>query len=410
MKKLLLCAFSLLLFSSNQSFALGGTSGTGTGTSLTAGAGGGGVSSLTGDGVLFNNSASTGAVTLTKANAGANTVLGNATGSGAIPTYTAAPILGTSLQSPLVFIGTSAAGTNANLSVNGGATFGTYGGNSTAAPSNGMIVSGSVGIGTNNPLNTLEVEVGATTGGGITIDGSSAPAFGISVSNTGRFQFGAATGNGNFSGIAVTGDDVLTSFSGSYIISNQANGAIKFSTGTSGSDTLKVIIPAAGGMGIGTATLRNSALLDVNGGLNVSGSGVFMSGLTSDATFTDNTLCDTTATGAIHFGSGTLGICLGTSSLRYKNPVGPVSDGLAQIMALKPENFFYKKGYGDSGAKEQYGFYAEDVIQVLPKLTGLDKDGKPNTVDMLGMIPVLTKAIQEQQSEINALKRQISKH
>ena len=47
----------------------------------------GGVSSFTGDGVLINNSASTGAVTDTLVNAPANTVLGNNTGSSTAPAY-----------------------------------------------------------------------------------------------------------------------------------------------------------------------------------------------------------------------------------------------------------------------------------------------------------------------------------
>lgn len=51
------------------------------------------VTSLTGDGTIFNNSASTGAVTLTFANAAAFTVLGNPTSSAATPVYTASPEL-----------------------------------------------------------------------------------------------------------------------------------------------------------------------------------------------------------------------------------------------------------------------------------------------------------------------------
>lgn len=45
------------------------------------------VTSFTGDGVIINNSASTGAVTDTLVNAGANSVLGNDTGSGTAPAY-----------------------------------------------------------------------------------------------------------------------------------------------------------------------------------------------------------------------------------------------------------------------------------------------------------------------------------
>jgi len=52
-----------------------------------------GVSSFTGDGALLNNSASIGAVTATLANAPANSVLGNATGSSAAPVYTSNPVV-----------------------------------------------------------------------------------------------------------------------------------------------------------------------------------------------------------------------------------------------------------------------------------------------------------------------------
>lgn len=127
--------------------------------------------------------------------------------------------------------------------------------------------------------------------------------------------------------------------------------------------------------------------------------------ISSDATHTDATLCEDTTSHTVFAGSGTAGICLGSSSLRYKERVVPVGEGLAEIEKLKPVNFYYKQGHGDNGAKEQYGFIAEDVISVLPKLTQLDKDGKPNSVDYLGMTPVLVKAVQEQQTEIDALKK-----
>jgi hypothetical protein len=52
-----------------------------------------GVTSFTGDGALSNNSASTGAVTFTLANAAKNTVWGNPTGSPAVGGYTANPIV-----------------------------------------------------------------------------------------------------------------------------------------------------------------------------------------------------------------------------------------------------------------------------------------------------------------------------
>lgn len=60
----------------------------------TCGTGGSGVISLTGDNVLYSNSASTGAVTLTQKNANAGTLFGNNGTTAAAPAFTTAPKLG----------------------------------------------------------------------------------------------------------------------------------------------------------------------------------------------------------------------------------------------------------------------------------------------------------------------------
>lgn len=66
-----------------------------------------GVSSITGDGTIHNNSGSTGAVTLTLANAGAGTILNNATGSAAAPTYTNTPVIGSTSAGSSLTINTN---------------------------------------------------------------------------------------------------------------------------------------------------------------------------------------------------------------------------------------------------------------------------------------------------------------
>lgn len=156
----------------------------------------------------------------------------------------------------------------------------------------------------------------------------------------------------------------------------------------------------AGVLQIGTTSKNASGSLNLTN-ITVSGS-ITNSGITSDAGLTDATVCEDTTNHKLFAGSGTLGICLGTSSIRYKRDIVPMIDGLVQIEALKPVNFFYKAGYGDGGVREQYGLLAEDVVGVLPKLTGMDNEGKPNSVDLLGMVPILIKAVQQQQEEIAA--------
>jgi hypothetical protein len=132
---------------------------------------------------------------------------------------------------------------------------------------------------------------------------------------------------------------------------------------------------------------------------------VALPSIATDATHTDTSVCQDTTTHALYFGSGTLGICLGTSSVRYKKDIVAQTDGLAQIMALSAINYHYIEGRGDNGAREQYGFLAEDVVNVLPKLVALDVDGKPNSVDILGMVPVLVKAVQELKANNDNLKQ-----
>lgn len=132
---------------------------------------------------------------------------------------------------------------------------------------------------------------------------------------------------------------------------------------------------------------------------------VSLPAITTDATHTDATLCEDTTTHAIYFGSGTAGICLGTSSARYKHDIVPLADGAAKLRELRPVSFYYNKGRGDNGAKVNFGFLAEDMVEPLPELVGLDTKGEPNSVDLVGLIPILVKAMQEQQQEIDDLRR-----
>lgn len=126
-------------------------------------------------------------------------------------------------------------------------------------------------------------------------------------------------------------------------------------------------------------------------------------GITADTGHTDATVCEDTTTHQFYSGTGTLGVCLGTSSARFKHDIAPLSPGLAAIMALKPDSFRYNAGYGDGGARMQFGLIAEDVASVLPDLVSLDAEGKPNSVDLMGVVPVLVRGIQQQTWIIGAM-------
>jgi hypothetical protein len=95
-----------------------------------------------------------------------------------------------------------------------------------------------------------------------------------------------------------------------------------------------------------------------------------------------------------------------TSDRRLKRDILPLSKyGLKQVMQLNPVTYFFK---ADIANTPQVGFIAQEVQQIIPEVvTG--KEGDLSKGESLGivygnLVPVLTKAIQEQQAEIEALK------
>ncbi|HEX5150497.1 MAG TPA: tail fiber domain-containing protein [Parafilimonas sp.] len=103
------------------------------------------------------------------------------------------------------------------------------------------------------------------------------------------------------------------------------------------------------------------------------------------------------------------------SDSRIKENIKPFSNALALINQLRPitydltKRFFYRGENSRSNEKErtnQIGFIAQDVEKVLPQLVGSDKSGI-KTVGYVGLIPVLTQAIQEQQKQIEDLKQMV---
>lgn len=125
--------------------------------------------------------------------------------------------------------------------------------------------------------------------------------------------------------------------------------------------------------------------------------------ITTDAGATDATLCRRTSNGDILSGTGTIGICLGTSSARFKHAIEPLMAGIDQIMKLEPVSYKLNEDHGDPN-KILYGFTAEQGGKVLPALAGADDEGKPNTFDYLGVVPVLVKGMQQLKAENDSLR------
>lgn len=175
--------------------------------------------------------------------------------------------------------------------------------------------------------------------------------------------------------------------------------------GIIGTDGTNMMLSTSGSQSLGTAVLTWTDAGNVIVAANISAATANLTSIATDAAHTDATVCVDTTTGLLLKGSGTIGICLGTSSARYKTNISELKDdGLAEITQLRPVTYRYRRGFGDDGDKQQYGFIAEEVVNVLPKLVGLDRDKLPNSVDIVGMIPILVRAIQQQQKQIDQIK------
>lgn len=423
MKKLL----ALLLLLSTPAFALGGTSGTGTGTSLTANGGSinSGSSPITGctnGQILYNNNGVVGCQTpvamsgdVTSTSGGVTTVgaigttlvTGNGTGvsvgSSAAPSGVLQVFAPVNTAALTLTGNTDTASTNVlNITEtwnNAGATF--------DAPLKMTVTNTASGAASK----LVDLLVGVTPEFTIDRNGSVVAAGSIRTQNNGNvISFGASNdailarkgaaniqlgSNDAAAPVAQTlsVQSVVTATSNTAGANFTINGSAGTGTGAGGS----IIIQTAPATGSGsTPNAQVAALTITSAGL------VQINAITSDATHTDTSVCQDSSTHALYSGSGTLGVCLGTSSKRFKTDIKNQTVGLEQLMKLSPKDFRYIAGHGDNGVKQQRGFIAEDVVSIIPDLVGFDEKGLPNSVDMMGMLPVVILAVQQQQREIEA--------
>jgi len=193
----------------------------------------------------------------------------------------------------------------------------------------------------------------------------------------------AATVNGNDSTYAIRAMDGSNANKGllfGYDDTDNAGLIASINSGTAWTNT--IINASSGNVGIGTAS--PSYTLHVNG--SVAGVGAY------------NSLSD----------------------VRHKKNVQPLDSGLKEVEQLKPVTFEWKDDtlnrsiHGKtvlhplepSMQGKQIGFVAQDVEKILPSVVVTE----PNAENTKGMkyselIPVLVKAIQEQQVEIDELKK-----
>lgn len=112
---------------------------------------------------------------------------------------------------------------------------------------------------------------------------------------------------------------------------------------------------------------------------------------------TQNVLCVTSG-GVIEQQATTCTV----SARRYKTHIEPLAHGLDWVAHLTPSTYEEK-----ADGKKMIGLIADDAGTVDKRLAAYNPDGSIQTIQPEAIIAVLTRAIQQQQTEIETLQRQI---
>lgn len=122
------------------------------------------------------------------------------------------------------------------------------------------------------------------------------------------------------------------------------------------------------------------------------------------------------------------------SDKRFKRNIKNLNVGLSTIMQLRPVSYQYnfpdnkykgikegaetemkqktiaadKENKNEVEASTSMGLIAQEVKEILPEIVGTDDNGY-HSVQYTALVPVLIKALQEQQTQIEELKRRVEK-
>ena len=93
-----------------------------------------------------------------------------------------------------------------------------------------------------------------------------------------------------------------------------------------------------------------------------------------------------------------------SSDRRLKEKIQPLDKGLLDLMKFRPVSFTWKSGV--QKGQDDIGFIAQEVETVIPGLVHTDDKGM-KSIDYIKIVPVLVKAMQEQQAKIDSLEKRL---
>jgi hypothetical protein len=192
-----------------------------------------------------------------------------------------------------------------------------------------------------------------------------------------------------------------------------ASNGIVFRSNTTNGGTERMRITAGGNVGIGTTAPAD--LLDASTGIIRANGFRARAGNGGAVTNTFN-INWTGAAAQLWIDTVNVGTISTTSDRRLKDDIQPASAGLTRVMDLKPVTFRWRNMdiFHDDGIRHE-GFIADEVQPIIPSAVNQRKDevdGNGHAVyqslNPQEVIPVLTKAIQEQQGEIEQLRAAVA--
>ena len=294
--------------------------------------------------------------------------------------------------------------------------------------------SGNVGIGTVTPSSTLSVAGTAGVTGATTLGSTLAVTGAATLSNT-LGVTGAATLN---STLAVTGATTLNNTLGvtGATTLNSTLGVTGAATlnntlGVTGATTLNNTLGVTGAATL-NSTLAVTARATFNNGVSIASTGQPTMTITSTSAATNGLAANSAGTfyyeapglenhmfggnvvpdadgnrslgfsggrwSAVYAANGTIQ----TSDSRLKTHIANTTYGLKDVLKMRPVTYNWKT---DPNANRMVGFIAQEMEQIVPEAVEAPKTAAEHYgMKYNELIPVLTKAIQEQQAEIEALK------
>ena len=230
---------------------------------------------------------------------------------------------------------------------------------STTPPTNGLIVDGNVGIGSSNPLSKLHVGDFLNTSG---------------VRND----------------IFVTGDRVNTDGYFARLMFKNSD-----QSGGSTASIRGVRLSTNAGTGLTFYTNTTTSPGDGNEQMRITSAGEVWIGYTED-----NGAYALQVKDSVYVGGNVSASAYTTrSDYDLKDEIQNISYGLNEVMQMQPVKYTYK-----SNGSTQLGFIAQDLGVITPEVVSFEDK---MSVYYNALIPILTKAIQEQQALIKALEQRI---